>query len=160
MPRRTPIMDMLMPMPAEDLKIRLSQVGNPVIEVPAPLQSEGVISSSDLKVKYNVEVTINRPESIVEIVVTMAYLRGQGVLFSGHLTTCFEVVNLASFITAEGGGGEFRLESDFLPMLISIAFSTTRGYFVRELADSALAPYPFPMITMDNIKKRTSYQLL
>ena len=146
--------------PAEDLRIRLSRVGNPVIEVPAPPLSEGVMSASDLKIKYNVEVTVNRPESTVEIVVTMSYLRGQGVLFSGHLTTCFEVVNLASFITSEDKGDEFRLESDFLPMLISIAFSTTRGYFVRELADSALATYPFPMITMDNIKKRTSYQLL
>ena len=72
----------------------------------------------------------------------------------------FDVVDLASYITAKEGEDEFRIESDFLPMLISIAFSTTRGYFARELVGSALAPYPFPMIPMDTLQKHTTYQLI
>lgn len=149
-----------MPTPADNLRIRLSQVGNPIITVPAPDRVEEGLSSSDLKIQYNVQVKVNRPESRVEIVVSMAYLSGSKFLFSGSLTTIFDVVDLASYITAKEGEDEFRIESDFLPMLISIAFSTTRGYFVRELLGTALAPYPFPMISTDSIKKRTSYQLI
>ena len=148
-----------MPTPADSLKIRLSQVGDPVINVPAPAKAEGGFPSSDLKIQYNVQVNVNRPESRVDIVVGMAYLSGPKFLFSGSLTSSFDVVDLASFISAKDGEDEFRIESDFLPMLIGIAFSTTRGYFVRELKDSALAPYPFPMISLESIQKRTLYKL-
>ena len=145
--------------PAENLKIRLSSVGNAVIDIPAPAQMEGGISASDLKVLYKVAVEVNRPLSQVNVNVMLAYLAGQKTLFSGSLVTTFDVVNLASYITGLAGEDEFRIENDFLPMMISISFSTTRGYFVRELQGTALAPYPFPMISMDSIKKRTTYQL-
>ena len=90
----------------------------------------------------------------------MSYNYGQKDLFSGSITTTFEVIDLATFITAKEGEEEFRLESDFLPMLINIAFSSARGYFARELTDTVLAPYPFPMISMENIQKRTTYRLI
>lgn len=144
----------------DNLKIRLSQVGEPVIDIPAPMQVEGGIIASDIKIQYNVLVRINRPENRVDVVVSMVYLSGVKKVFSGSLTTGFDVVDLASFITAKDGEDEFRIESDFLPMLINIAFSTTRGYFARELVGSALASYPFPMIAMDLIKKHTTYQLI
>ena len=149
-----------MPMPADNVKIRLSHVDNPVIGHPAPTMVDGGVSSSDLNIQYSVLVRINRPESSVDVVVSISYIIGQKTVFSGSLTTGFNVVDLASFITAKDGEDEFRVESDFLPMLISIAFSTTRGYFARELADSVLAPFPFPIISLDNIKKRTIYQLV
>lgn len=145
--------------PAENLRIRLSSVGNAVIDTPAPAQMEDGISASDLKVLYKVAVEVNRPMSQVNVNVMLAYLAGRKTLFSGGLVTTFDVVDLASYITEKEGEDEFRIESDFLPMMISIAFSTTRGYFVRELQSTALAPYPFPMISMDSIQKRTTYQL-
>lgn len=153
-------MSTTMPQSTDNLKIRLSQVGEPVIDIPAPVQAEGGIVASELKIQYNVLVRIDRPESRVDIIVSMVYLAGQNKLFSGSLTTGFEVVDLASYITARDGEDEFRIESDFFPMLISIAFSTTRGYFARELVGSALAPYPFPMISMDTLQKHTTYQLI
>ena len=153
-------MSTTMPQSTDNLKIRLSKVGEPVIDMPAPVQVEGEIVASDLKIQYNVLVRINRPESRVDIIVSMVYLAGQKKLFSGSVTSGFDVVDLASYITAKDGEDEFRIESDFLPMLISIAFSTTRGYFARELVGSALAPYPFPMIPMDTLQKHTTYQLI
>ena len=153
-------MNTTMPQSTDNLKIRLSKVGEPVIDKPAPVQVVGGIVASDLKIQYNVLVRINRPESRVDIIVSMVYLAGQNKLFSGSLTTGFDVVDLASYITAKEGEDEFRIESDFLPMLINIAISTTRGYFARELVGSALAPYPFPMISMDTLQKHTTYQLI
>lgn len=149
-----------MPQSTDNLKIRLSRVGEPVIDIPAPVQVEGGIVASDLKIQYNVLVRINRPESRVEIIVSMVYLSGQNKLFSGSLTTGFDVVDLASYITAMEGEDDFRIESDFLPMLISVAFSTTRGYFARELVGSVLAPYPFPMISTDSLRKHATFQLI
>ena len=145
--------------PARNLRIRLSAVGNAVIDTPAPVLMEGGIPTSDLKVLYKVAVEVNRPVSQVNVNVMLAYLTGQKTLFSGSLVTTFDVVDLSSYITEIEGEDEFRIESDFLPMMISIAFSTTRGYFVRELKGTALALYPFPMISMDSIQKRTTYQL-
>ena len=145
--------------PAENLRIRLASVGNVVIDTCAPAQIEDGISASDLKVSYKAGVEVDRPHSKVNVDVTLIYLSGRKTLFSGSLTTVFDVVDLASFITEEEGEDGFRIESDFLPMLIGIAFSTTRGYFARDLQDTALAPYPFPIIPMDSIQKRTTYQL-
>lgn len=148
-----------MPQSTDNLRIRLSQVGEPVIDQPAPVQVDRDIAASDLKIQYSVLIRILRPESRVDVVVSMIYLYGQRRLFSGSLTTSFDIIDLDSYITAKEGGLEFRIESDFLPMLSSIAFSTTRGYFARELSGSVLAPYPFPMISMDALQKHTTYQL-
>lgn len=153
-------MSITMPQSPYNLKIRLSKVGEPVIDIPAPVQIDGGLSAAELRIQYNLIARVNRPESRVDITVSMVYLSDQKKLFSGNLTTCFDVVDLASYITAKDGEDEFRIESDFLPMLISIAFSTTRGYFVRELLGTALGPYPFPMISMENIQKHTTYQLI
>lgn len=149
-----------MPQLDDNLKIRLSFVGDPKVESSALKQIEGEIDSSVLKIQYNVSVIINRPDSKVNVIVSMSYILGQEKLFSGSLTTGYDVVNLASYITTPEGEDKFRIESDFLPMLINIAFSTTRGYFASELMGTVLASYPFPMISMDNIQKRTSYQLI
>lgn len=148
-----------MPQPSNNLKIRLSSVGNPVIDKSAPTQLETGFNPDDLKIQFKVSVEINRPESQVIIVVMLEYLLGQNQLFSGSLTSDFSVVDLASYITTQEDD-KFRIESDFLPMLISIAFSTTRGYFVRELAGTVLEPYPFPIVSMDSIQKRSSYHLI
>ena len=153
-------MSITMPQSPYNLKIRLSKVGEPVIDIPAPVQIDGGLSAAELRIRYNLIARVNRPESRVDITVSMVYLSDQKKLFSGNLTTGFDVVDLASYITAKDGEDEFRIESDFLPMLISIAFSTTRGYFVRELLGTALGPYPFPMISMENIQKHTTYQLI
>lgn len=153
-------MSITMPQSTDNLKIRLSKVGEPVIDIPAPVQIDGGLSAAELRIQYNVIARVNRPESRVDITVSMVYLSDQKKLFSGNLTTGFDVVDLASYITAKDGEDEFRIESDFLPMLISIAFSTTRGYFVRELLGTALGPYPFPMISMESIQKHTTYQLI
>lgn len=153
-------MSITMPQSPYNLKIRLSKVGEPVIDIPAPVQIDGGLSAAELRIQYNLIARVNRPESRVDITVSMVYLSDQKKLFSGNLTTGFDVVDLASYITAKDGEDEFRIESDFLPMLISIAFSTTRGYFVRELLGTALGPYPFPMISMENIQKHTTYQLI
>ncbi len=149
-----------MPQLDDNLKIRLSFVGDPNVESSDFKKMEGDIDPSVLKIQYNVSVVINRPESMVRVVVSMAYMLGQEKLFSGSLTTGYDVVDLASYISVQEEEDKFRIESDFLPMLINIAFSTTRGYFARELTGTVLAPYPFPMISMDNIQKRTSYQLI
>ena len=88
----------------------------------------------------------------------LSYLAKQNTLFSGKLVTTFDVIDLASYITERED--EFEISKDILPMLIGIAFSTTRGYFVRELQDSALASYPCPIVTSDRLLKRTSYHLI
>ena len=151
---------MCMLSPADSVRIRLSFVGEPVIEIPAPAKIEEEIPSSDLKIQFKVMEVLNRPESKVDIIVTMVYYIEQTMVFTGSLITSFEVVNLESFITAKEGEDGFQIECDFLPMLLSIAFSTTRGYMARELSGSALAAYPFPMVSMESIMKRTTYRLI
>ena len=149
-----------MPSPVDSVRIRLSFVGDPVIEIPAPSKIQEDISSSELKIQYKTVAVLNRPESRVDIIVTMVYFIEQTMVFSGSLTTGFEVVDLASFITAKEGEDGFQIGSDFLPLLLNIAFSTTRGYMARELSGSALAAYPFPMVSMEGIQKRTTYRLI
>lgn len=149
-----------MPSPADSVRIRLSFVGNPIIEIPAPAKIEGEIHSSDLKILYKAVAVLNRPESKVDIIVTMVYFIEQTMVFTGSLTTSFEVVDLASFISAKEGEDGFQIESDFLPVLLNTAFSTTRGYMARELSTSALAAYPFPMVSLEGIQKRTVYRLV
>ena len=63
-------MSTIMPQSADNLKIRLSQVGEPAIDIPAPMQIDGGISAADLKIQYNVLARINRPESRVDIIGT------------------------------------------------------------------------------------------
>lgn len=149
-----------MPQPIDNLKIRLSSVGNAVIDTAVPTHVEEAISPADLRIQYGVFVEVNRPDSRVDVRVAMSYLLGHNKLFSGSLTTSFEVVDLTKYITTKDGEDGFHIEKDFLPMLINIAFGTTRGYFSRELQGSILAPYPFPMIGMDVIQKRTTYRLI
>ena len=146
--------------PDNNLKIRLVFVGDPVISTKAPEQVENGISAEDIKIQFGVRVVVDRPASKVDVVVTFSYFTGAITLFSGSLTSSFEVLDLASLIQTQDGEDGFRLESDFLPILINIAFSNTRGYFVNELRSSALAPYPFPIVSMDSIKKRTTYKLI
>ena len=149
-----------MPQPIDNLRIRLFSVGNAVIDTAAPTLGDYALSPADLKIQYGVSVVVNRPESRVDVKVSMSYLSDQTALFSGGLTTSFDVVELSSFISTKEGEDGFRIENDFLPMLINIAFGTTRGYFARELQGSVLAPYPFPMVSMEGIQKRTTYRLI
>ncbi len=146
--------------PVDNPRIRLSSVGNPIIINQAPIQMDGEIASSDLKIQYRVSAEINRPQSIVNVIVLLTYITDSKTLFSGSLTTTFNVVDLPSYITVKEGEDKFRIESDFLPTLISIAFSTTRGYYVRELQGTILAPYPFPMISIDSLLRRVTYKLI
>ena len=146
--------------PTDSLKIRLSSIGNAVIDKMAPAQIKSALNPADLRIQHAVSVEVNRPESRVDVKVTMSYMLGQATLFSGSLTTSFDVVDLASYITTKDGEDGFHIENDFLPMLINIAFGTTRGYFARELQGSVLAPYPFPMISMEIVQKRAVYHLI
>lgn len=145
---------------AENLKIRLVMVGEPIIDFRPPVHIEGGLSADRLQIQYAVAVRINRPDSVVDVEVTMSYYQGRDKLFSGTLTNRFEVIDLAEYIIAIDGSNEFQVENDFIPMLVSVSFSTTRGYFVRELQDTELSMYPFPIIPLDMIQKRTSYQLI
>lgn len=154
------MMNMPMQQPTDSIKIRLNTVGNAVIDKAAPEHMDNSFSPTELSITYSVSVDVNRPESRVDVIVKMSYLLGSSTVFDGHLTTSFDVVDLASYITAKEGEDEFHIENDFLPMLINIAFGTTRGYFVRELQGTVLAPYPFPMISMESIQKRTAYRLI
>lgn len=154
------MMIMPMPSPTDNLRIRLASVGDAVIDTSAPIHIDKAFSPSDLRIQFAVSVVVDRPKSCVEVIVSMSYSLDQETLFSGHLTTSFDVVDLGSYITAKDGEEEFHVEHDFFPMLVNIAFGTTRGYFVNELKGTILAPYPFPMIGMDSIQKRTSYRLV
>lgn len=146
--------------PVENMRIRLAHIGEMIIETRLPAGMSGNLSAEDLKIQYSVSVLVNRPESSVDITVSMAYSSGRLELFSGSLTSRFDVIGLGRYIIAMEGSNEFQIQNDFLPMLINIAFGTTRGYLARELQDTVLSPYPFPMISLDNIQKRTSYQLI
>lgn len=130
------------------------------METNFPKSIDKELCPADLNIQYSVLAKINRPESCVDIVVSMTYITGSTKLFSGGLTTRFEVVELSSFIEFTENSSEFQIKCDFLPMLINIAFGTTRGYIAHELKDTLLAPYPFPMIARDNILKNTAYQII
>ena len=151
---------MLMQMPVENIKIRLVMVGEPCVEYHPPVHVGDTLSEDNLQIQYSVLVKINRPDSVVDVYVTMSYYVGGDKLFSGSLTNRFEVVNLAEYIISTDDNNEFRVKNDFIPMLINISFSTTRGYFARELQNTELSMYPFPIIALDMIQKRTSYQLM
>lgn len=153
-------MNIYMHTPIENLRIRLSNVGDLLIDKRPSVDIEGGLSADDLMVQYSVLVKLNRPESCVDVTVTMIYASGRDTLFSGSLTSRFDVLNLKNHIMFVEGGDEFQIDNDFLPILVNIAFGTTRGYFVHELQGTVLASYPFPMISIENIQKRTSYQLI
>ena len=147
------------PMPSPDqLKMRLVSIGKPEIVVPAP--KEMPIDPDTLKIQYSVNVIVNRPESLVQVLVSMAYMAGRTTVFNGRLLSSFEVVNLASYVLVNEEDESFQVESDFLPTLINVAFGTTRGYFAAETKGTALEPYPFPIFALEDIQKRTSYQLI
>lgn len=147
-----------MQMTVDNLRIRLASVEEAVINTPLP-EIKGELFPDDLGVSYQISVDVDRPRSLVAVDVTLTYMDDRLTLFSGSLKTSFSVVDLASYITMQEGDGEFRIESDFFPLLVETAFSTARGYFARELQDTPLAPYPFPMIAQENLLKRTTYQL-
>ena len=149
-----------MPLPDNNLRIRLIFVGDRQVSTEAPAQIDKPLSAEDIKIQFAVRIVIDRPESQVGIIVSYSYLHGQGTLFSASLTTKYEVLDLASYVKTTEGEDSFKLENDFLPMLVNIAFSTTRGYFVRELEGTVLEKYPFPIVSMDSIKKRTTYKLI
>lgn len=146
-----------MPSP-EQLKIRLASIGKPEIVVSAP--KEMTIDPDTLKIQYSVNVIVNRPESQVQILVGMAYVAGQTEVFNGRLMSSFDIVNLASYVLVNEEDESFQIESDFLPTLINVAFGTTRGYFAAETKGTALEPYPFPVFSLEDIQKRTCYQLV
>lgn len=153
-------MNMHMQTPVENMKIRLASIGRMAVKTKPPVGMDNGLSADDLKIQYAVSVIVNRPESCVDITVSMAYSLEMMDAFSGSLTSRFDVIDLERYIVATEGSNEFQIQNDFLPMLINIAFGTTRGYLARELQDTVLSPYPFPMISMDNIQKRTSYRLI
>ena len=143
---------------SEQLKIRLVSIDKPEIIVPAP--KEMAIDPDTLKIQYSVNVVVNRPESQVQVLVGMAYMASLTEVFNGHLASSFEVVNLASYVLVNEEDESFQIESDFIPTLINVAFGTARGYFAAETKGTALEPYPFPIFSLEDIQRRTSYQLI
>ena len=146
-------------MPAAELKFRLIYVGDSCIDYHVPAMPVS-ISAKDLSIQYNTKVVIDRVQSQVDVIVTMAYYCAKKTVFSGGLTTKFEVLNLSSYINAKEGTNEFGISNNFLPMLVSIGFSTARGYFAAENKGTFLEAFPFPAISVENILKRISYQLI
>lgn len=147
-------------LPDNKIKMRLSKIGDCRIYNNLSSYMGDKISSSNLRINYNMTVQINRSLSTVMINTAIKYYDGETALFFGDLDCFFMVEDLFSYVEVTKGDNSFQVKSDFLPMLEGIAFSTTRGYFARELVGSILEDFPFPMITIDNLLKRTSYQII
>lgn len=146
--------------PENKIKMRLSKIGDARIYNNLSSYSKDTIQSSTLRINYNLKVQINRALSTVMINTAIEYYDGENALFFGNLDCYFTVEDLSSFVEIGKEDSNFQITSDFLPMLEGIAFSTTRGYFARELVGSILEDYPFPMISVDNLLKRTTYQII
>ena len=140
-------------MPSENttIKMRLTKIGSCEIENNLSSISVEHLDKTNLKINYNVFVEINLPLSQVSVKVALSYLDGSSYLFNGKLTT---------FIELDEEKDEFNIKSDFLPSLIALSFSTTRGYFARELIGTALEAYPFPMISSKSLLERVNYQVI
>lgn len=145
---------------AESPRIRLASIVGENIYKSAPLNSQIEIHVEKLKVRYDVLVTIDRPQSQVRIKIGLMYSSDGNLVFSGEVASVFDVVELDSFISEKGDDGEFRVEQDFFPMLVNIAFGTTRGYFAARNVGTVLEDYPFPMMDMENVMKHVEYQLI
>ena len=149
-------------MPSENTTIimRLTKIGSCEIENNLSSISVEHLDKTNLKINYNVFVEINRPLSQVSVKVALSYLDGSSYLFNGKLTCTFEIEKLSTFIELDEEKDEFNIKSDFLPSLIALSFSTTRGYFARELIGTALEAYPFPMISSKSLLERVNYQVI
>ena len=140
--------------------MRLTKIGSCEIENNLSPISVEHLDKTNLKINYNVFVEINRPLSQVSVKVALSYLDGSSYLFNGKLTCTFEIEKLSTFIELDEEKDEFNIKSDFLPSLIALSFSTTRGYFARELIGTALEAYPFPMISSKSLLERVNYQVI
>ena len=140
--------------------MRLTKIGSCEIENNLSSISVEHLDKTNLKINYNVFVEINRPLSQVSVKVALSYLDGSSYLFNGKLTCTFEIEKLSTFIELDEEKDEFNIKSDFLPSLIALSFSTTRGYFARELIGTALEAYPFPMISSKSLLERVNYQVI
>lgn len=149
-------------MPSENtaIKMRLTKIGSCEIENNLSSISVEHLDKTNLKINYNVFVEINLPLSQVSVKVALSYLDGSSYLFNGKLTCTFEIEKLSTFIELDEEKDEFNIKSDFLPSLIALSFSTTRGYFARELIGTALEAYPFPMISSKSLLERVNYQVI
>ena len=149
-------------MPSENttIKMRLTKIGSCEIENNLSSISVEHLDKTNLKINYNVFVEINLPLSQVSVKVALSYLDGSSYLFNGKLTCTFEIEKLSTFIELDEEKDEFNIKSDFLPSLIARSFSTTRGYFARELIGTALEAYPFPMISSKSLLERVNYQVI
>ena len=149
-------------MPSENTTIimRLTKIGSCEIENNLSSISVEHLDKTNLKINYNVFVEINLPLSQVSVKVALSYLDGSSYLFNGKLTCTFEIEKLSTFIELDEEKDEFNIKSDFLPSLIALSFSTTRGYFARELIGTALEAYPFPMISSKSLLERVNYQVI
>ena len=149
-------------MPSENttIKMRLTKIGSCEIENNLSSISVEHLDKTNLKINYNVFVEINLPLSQVSVKVALSYLDGSSYLFNGKLTCTFEIEKLSTFIEFDEKKDEFNIKSDFLPSLIALSFSTTRGYFARELIGTALEAYPFPMISSKSLLARDNYQVI
>ncbi|MDY3759344.1 MAG: hypothetical protein SOZ72_08205 [Treponema sp.] len=140
--------------------MRLTKIGSCEIENNLSSISVEHLDKTNLKINYNVFVEINLPLSQVSVKVALSYLDGSSYLFNGKLTCTFEIEKLSTFIELDEEKDEFNIKSDFLPSLIALSFSTTRGYFARELIGTALEAYPFPMISSKSLLERVNYQVI
>lgn len=147
-------------MPAENHKFRLISITGENISKSTPANVDVEICVDMLKVRYGVVVTIDRPESQVRVEVCLTYLQGGDTVFSGRVSSIFEVQSLDSLISEKDDGREFRVEQNFLPMLVNVAFGTARGYFAARNIGTSLENYPFPVMDMDNVMKHVEYLLI
>ena len=149
-------------MPSDNIKtqMRLTQIGNCEIDNHLSSFKADQIEIGKLKIDYSAQVEINRPLSQVAVRITLCYYMGTADLFVGKLTCFFEVEGLSSFIEVDENKEELNIKSDFLPSLIGISFSTSRGYFVRELVGTPLEAYPFPIVSNKSLLSRVKYQVI
>jgi hypothetical protein len=138
---------------------RIQSIGNPVMTFPCPISLD-FIQPEDLKVSDKVHVTVNPAASCIDFKVILSYMLERETVFIGELTNRFEVKDLSSYIDEGESEDEFQIDVDFIPMLLGIAFANTRGYFAAELKNTPLAPFPFPMVALEHVQKRTTYELV
>lgn len=149
-----------MPDSNENIKMRLASIGNLTITTPLQTEIDTNQLNTDLRIQFGVQVQLVRPESKVIVSVTMSYILNQLTIFSGTITIEYIVLDLASYIKVKDQENSFVLENDFMPMLVGAGFSTARGYFARQLVNTYLEKYPFPIFALSEILKRTTYQLV
>ncbi len=110
----------------------------------------------DMKVKVLPDLALGR----ISIVVTCSYT-AEVYLIRTHLAVCsvvatFDVEDLESYIEYPEGG-EMRIATPLMSMMLGIAVGALRGMMAVRLAGTPLSKHPMPIINMAALIERLSY---